>query len=146
MAEESLTKQCCTIIQYTVMWLLLLSLRIVNSKRMYVYTYVQIWINLLKVQKHIYSLIKWLFSLRVEASGARQPRLFYVTTQSTTSTVTTASYCWATSAATTGTCKRRKRSGNFFPASALTDENIAPSKWDKLAYKKQKKVFFYFHY
>ena len=75
-----------------------------------------------------YSFIKCLFSLRVDASGARQPRLFYVTTQSTTSTVTTASYCWATSAATTGTCKRRKRSGNFFPASALTDEDIAPSK------------------
>ena len=76
----------------------------------------------------IYSFIKCLFSLRVDASGVRQPRLFYVTTQSTTSTVTTASYCWATSAATTGTCKRRKRSGNFFPASALTDEDIAPSK------------------
>merc|ERR1711878_206206 len=64
---------------------------------------------------------------KVDASGARQPRLFYVTTQSTTSTVTTASYCWATSAATTGTCKR-KRSGNFFPASALSDEAIVPSK------------------
>merc|ERR1712011_21925 len=63
---------------------------------------------------------------KAEDSGARQPRLFYVTTQSTTSTVTTASYCWATSAATTGTCKRRKRSGNFFPT--ITDENIAPSR------------------
>merc|ERR1719225_1600095 len=39
---------------------------------------------------------------KVDASGARQPRLFYVTTQSTTSTVTT--------------------------ASALSDEAIVPSK------------------
>ena len=67
---------------------------------------------------------------RVSKAGeGRKPRLFYVTTQSTTSTVTTASYCWATSAATTGTCARRKRSGNFFPSATLTDEAIAPSRW-----------------
>merc|ERR1719444_137373 len=65
---------------------------------------------------------------KAEEGRARKPRLFYVTTQSTTSTVTTASYCWATSAATTGTCSRRKRSGNFFPSSTLTDETIAPSR------------------
>merc|ERR1711997_963785 len=59
--------------------------------------------------------------------GERRPRLFYVTTQSTTSTLTTASFCWATSAATTGTCARRKRSGNFFPTLS-TSEEIAPSR------------------
>merc|ERR1719225_2006727 len=64
---------------------------------------------------------------KVDASGARQPRLFYVTTQSTTSTLTTASFCWATSAATTGTFARRKRSGNFFPTLS-TSEEIAPSR------------------
>ena len=80
-------------------------------------------------------LVMSFFRVYKEEGRARKPRLFYVTTQSTTSTVTTASYCWATSAATTGTCARRKRSGNFFPSSTLTDEAIAPSRWGQRLWK-----------
>ena len=42
-------------------------------------------------------------------AGKRDPKLFYVTTQSTTSTITTASFCYTTNAALTAACKRRKR-------------------------------------
>ena len=44
----------------------------------------------------------------------RQPKLFFVSTSSTTSTLQTASICYATSGAPTGTCTgRKKRSINI---------------------------------
>merc|ERR1711950_32884 len=42
-------------------------------------------------------------------AGKRDPKLFYVTTQSTTSTITTASFCYTTNAALTAACKRKKK-------------------------------------
>merc|ERR1719412_3038402 len=42
-------------------------------------------------------------------SPSRQSRLFYVTTQSTTSTLTTLTYCFVSSTTTLMTCGRRKR-------------------------------------
>merc|ERR1711950_30711 len=45
----------------------------------------------------------------VEKAGKRDPKLFYVTTQSTTSTITTASFCYTTNAALTAACKRKKK-------------------------------------
>merc|ERR1719384_2444845 len=45
----------------------------------------------------------------VEKASKRDPKLFYVTTQSTTSTITTASFCYTTNAALTAACKRKKK-------------------------------------
>merc|ERR1719499_2619056 len=46
-------------------------------------------------------------------AGKRDPKLFYVTTQSTTSTITTASFCYTTNAALTAACRRKKRVKSF---------------------------------
>ena len=54
------------------------------------------------VDTHIYNL-----SSRSEAS--RKPKLFYVTTKSSTSTLSTFSICFVSSDAAPVTCKRRKK-------------------------------------
>merc|ERR1719288_300969 len=60
------------------------------------------------------SLLVVLSALAASAAGdevARQPKLFFVSTSSTTSTLQTASVCYATSGTPSGTCTgRRKRS------------------------------------
>merc|ERR1712113_784784 len=45
----------------------------------------------------------------VASPSNRQSRLFYVTTQSTTSTLTTVTYCFVTSTTALATCGKRRR-------------------------------------
>ena len=58
----------------------------------------------------------------------RQSRLFYVTTQSTTSTLTTVTYCFVTSTTALATCGKRRRKrdlGEFIEQ----DLEINPQRW-----------------
>merc|ERR1711885_58864 len=63
------------------------------------------------------SLLVVLSALAASAAGdevVRKPKLFFVSTSSTTTTLQTASICYATSGAPTGTCTgRKKRSINI---------------------------------
>merc|ERR1719293_548238 len=66
--------------------------------------------------------------MRVVASPSRQSRLFYVTTQSTTSTLTTLTYCFVSSTTTLMTCGKRRRKRDLGPIGE--DVEIKPHRVD----------------
>ena len=64
----------------------------------------------------------------MEPKQSRTPKLFYVTTQSSTTTLTTQSLCWVSSStALTIACGRKKRMINYDPLTGAQGE-IDPSK------------------
>merc|ERR1719350_800472 len=69
---------------------------------------------------------------RIEPTQSRAPKLFYVTTQSSTTTLTTNSICWVSSnTALTVACGRKKRAISYDPIDDSND-GIAPSKFTKV--------------
>ena len=61
----------------------------------------------------------------MEPKQSRAPKLFYVTTQSSTTTLTTDTNCFVSLAAITAACGRKKRMIHSF---GITGEEINPSK------------------
>ena len=55
------------------------------------------------------SLINWFCDFRDKISP-RKPKLFFVSSKSTTSTISTSSYCYSTLASVTAACGKKKRS------------------------------------
>merc|ERR1712079_958250 len=64
----------------------------------------------------------------VATPSNRQSRLFYVTTQSTTSTPTTVTYCFVTSTTALATCGKRRRKRELGPIGE--DVEINPQRVD----------------
>merc|ERR1719150_956731 len=63
-----------------------------------------------------------------EFEASRKPKLFYVTTKSSTSTISTFSICFVSSDATPTTCKRRKKRAGLNSDPILEQESdITPS-------------------
>merc|ERR1719245_1010406 len=66
-----------------------------------------------------------------QAEASRKPKLFYVTTKSSTSTLSTFSICFVSSDAAPVTCKRRKKRAGLNSEPLIEGEqekiNIAPS-------------------
>merc|ERR1712117_29058 len=60
-----------------------------------------------------------------EPKSARKPKLFFVSSSSTTSTVNTVTFCYTTSGTITAACKRKKRS--ILDGFDDNIENIQPS-------------------
>merc|ERR1712110_207576 len=59
--------------------------------------------------------------------GERHPKLFLVSTSSTTSTLSTASLCYVTSATFQGTCSGRKRRAINFDGASVDESEFKPS-------------------
>merc|ERR1711894_535550 len=57
----------------------------------------------------------------------RHPKLFFVSTSSTTSTLSTASLCYVTSATFQGTCSGRKRRAINFDGASVDESEFKPS-------------------
>merc|ERR1719350_703473 len=69
---------------------------------------------------------------RIEPTQSRAPKLFYVSTQSSTTTLTTFSICWVSSnTALTVACGRKKRAISQEPIDDSHNE-IAPSKFARV--------------
>merc|ERR1712156_93104 len=78
------------------------------------------------------SLLVVLSALAASAAGdevARKPKLFVVSTSSTTTTLQTASLCYATSGTTIGTCTGRKRRSINIEGVSLAD--VKPSQLNR---------------
>ena len=80
--------------------------------------------------------LQFLFSLwcsltRIEPQRSRVPKVFYVTTQSSTTTLTTNTICYVTLSAISKVCGRKKRFINFDPIDS--DKDISVSRTPKLA-------------
>merc|ERR1712088_279011 len=85
------------------------------------------------------SLLDVLSALATSAAGdevARKPKLFFVSTSSTTTTLQTASLCYATSGAPTGTCTGRKRRSINIEGVPLAD--VKPSQLNQEVQSSQK--------
>merc|ERR1712223_22160 len=70
-------------------------------------------------------------SLVLSEEVVRKPKLFFVSTSATTSTLQTASFCYVTSAAGTPTCTGRKRRAISSLNVVETEEAVEPSEFKK---------------
>merc|ERR1711923_172680 len=68
---------------------------------------------------------------RIEPQRSRAPKVFYVTTQSSTTTLTTNTICYVTLSAISTVCGRKKRFINFDPIDG--EKDISVSRTPKLA-------------
>merc|ERR1712083_60977 len=76
---------------------------------------------------------------RIEPQRSRVPKVFYVTTQSSTTTLTTNTICWVSLSAISIVCGRKKRFINFDPIDGEEENPISPSNLPRIS-KEEKSV------